>query len=85
MTHSLMPLLAFVLVIALIPLALWTMKRAGVGGAPAGNVLRQVAQLGLGASQRVAVVEVAVGHVRQPFENRRVSVAREHRHYISKE
>ncbi|HEX7637543.1 MAG TPA: flagellar biosynthetic protein FliO, partial [Burkholderiaceae bacterium] len=61
MTHSLMPLLAFVLVIALIPLALWTMKRAGVGGAPAGNVLRQVAQLGLGASQRVAVVEVAVG------------------------
>jgi flagellar protein FliO/FliZ len=61
MTTSLMPLLAFVLVIALIPLALWIMKRAGVGGAPTGGVLRHVAQLGLGASQRVTVVEIAVG------------------------
>jgi flagellar protein FliO/FliZ len=56
-----MPLLAFLLVIALIPLALWLMKRAGVGGAPTGGVLRHVAQLGLGASQRVTVVEIAVG------------------------
>ena len=61
MTTSLMPLLAFVLVIALIPVALWMMKRAGVGGAPSGSVLRHVAQLGLGASQRVTVVEIAVG------------------------
>ena len=61
MTTSLMPLLAFLLVIALIPLALWMMKRAGVGGAPSGGVLRQVAQLALGASQRVTVVEIAVG------------------------
>ena len=58
---SLMPLLAFVAVIALIPLALWTMKRAGVGGAATGGVLRAVAQLGLGSTQRVTVVEVAVG------------------------
>ena len=56
-----MPLLAFVAVIALIPLALWTMKRAGVGGAASGGVLRPVANLALGNSQRVAVVEVAVG------------------------
>jgi len=61
MSNSLMPLLAFLLVIALIPLALWMMKRAGVGGAPSGGVLRQVAQLALGASQRVTVVEIAVG------------------------
>ena len=61
MTTSLMPLLAFVLVIALIPAALWMMKRAGVGGAPSGGVLKHVAQLGLGASQRVTVVEIAVG------------------------
>jgi flagellar protein FliO/FliZ len=61
MNTSLMPLLAFVLVIALIPAALWMMKRAGVGGAPTGGVLRQVAQLGLGASQRVTVVEITVG------------------------
>ena len=62
MTTSLMPLLAFVLVIAMIPVALWMMKRAGIGGAaPAGSVLRPVAQLGLGASQRISVVEIVVG------------------------
>ena len=62
MTTSLMPLLAFVLVIALIPAALWMMKRAGLGvGVAQGGVLKHVAQLGLGASQRVQVVEIAVG------------------------
>ncbi|MFL6678498.1 MAG: FliO/MopB family protein [Burkholderiaceae bacterium] len=61
MTPSLMPLLAFIAVIALIPLALWAMKRAGVGGVQTGNVLRPVANLSLGTSQRVAVVEIAVG------------------------
>ena len=62
MTTSLMPLLAFVLVIAMIPAALWMMKRAGIGGAaPAGSVLRHVSQLSLGTSQRVTVVEIAVG------------------------
>jgi flagellar protein FliO/FliZ len=68
MTTSLMPLLAFLLVIALIPAALWMMKRAGVGGSPAGGVLRHVAQLGLGASQRVTVVEIAVGAERHWLE-----------------
>ena len=62
MTTSLMPLLAFLLVIAMIPLALWMMKRAGLGGAaPAGSVLRHVSQLSLGTAQRVTVVEIAVG------------------------
>jgi len=36
MTTSLMPLMAFLFVIAMIPAALWLMKRAGLGGgAPA--------------------------------------------------
>jgi flagellar protein FliO/FliZ len=61
MTSSLMPLLAFVAVIALIPAALWAMKRSGIGGAHAGGVLRPVANLALGNAQRVAVVEIAVG------------------------
>lgn len=63
MTTSLMPLAAFLFVIAMIPLALWLMKRAGLGGAggPQGSVLRHVSQLSLGTSQRVTVVEVAVG------------------------
>jgi flagellar protein FliO/FliZ len=58
-----MPLVAFLFVIAMIPVALWLMKRAGLGGAggPQGNVLRHVAQLSLGTSQRVTVVEIAVG------------------------
>ena len=56
-----MPLLAFVLVIALIPVALWVMKRAGVGGMQTAGVLRPIAQMSLGASQRVTVVEIAVG------------------------
>jgi len=63
MTASLMPLVAFLFVIAMIPVALWLMKRAGIGGAtgPAGSVLRHVSQLSLGTSQRVTVVEIAVG------------------------
>ena len=63
MMTSLMPLVAFLFVIAMIPVALWLMKRAGLGGAggPQGSVLRHVSQLSLGTSQRVTVVEVAVG------------------------
>jgi flagellar protein FliO/FliZ len=61
MSTSLMPLLAFVVVIALIPIVLWTMKRAGVGNAQSGSVLRHVAQIGVGSTQRVVVVEIAVG------------------------
>jgi flagellar protein FliO/FliZ len=61
MNTSLMPLLAFVLVVALIPVALWFMKRAGVGGVQATGVMRLVGQLSLGASQRVSIVEVSVG------------------------
>ena len=61
MTTSLMPLLAFVLVIAMIPVALWLMKRAGVGGMQTAGVLKPVAQLALGASQRVTIVELTVG------------------------
>ena len=65
MTTSLMPLVAFLFVIAMIPVALWMMKRAGIGGAaPAGSVLRHVSQLSLGTSQRVTVVEITVGSER---------------------
>ena len=33
MTTSLMPLMAFLFVVAMIPVALWLLKRAGIGGA----------------------------------------------------
>ncbi|MCX8004085.1 MAG: flagellar biosynthetic protein FliO [Burkholderiaceae bacterium] len=55
---SLLPLLlAFALVLALIPAAVWFLKRLGAAsGAPSGG-LRVVAQLPLGARERLVVVE----------------------------
>ena len=63
MTTSLIPLVTFLFVIAMILVALWLMKRAGLGGVGGlqGSVLRHVAQLSLRTSQRVTVVEIAVG------------------------
>jgi flagellar protein FliO/FliZ len=60
-----MPLLVFVAVVALIPLALWGMRRAGLGGAPQGNLLRTVSSLSLSPSQRVVVVELMQGAASQ--------------------
>ena len=58
------PLLWFGAVIALIPLALWLLKRTPLGGGVAHGPLRplrQIAALPLSASQRVAIVEVGHG------------------------
>ena len=46
-TSALMPLLAFAAVVLMIPLALWLMRRAGLGGAAPGNLLRVVSSLSL--------------------------------------
>lgn len=58
---SLWPLLVFVAVVAMIPLSLWLMRRAGLGGVAQGNLLRAVASLSLSPSQKVVVVELSVG------------------------
>lgn len=55
------PLLWFGAVIALIPLALWLLKRTPLGGGVAHGPLRHVAALPLSATQRVAIVEVGRG------------------------
>jgi flagellar biogenesis protein FliO len=55
------PLLAFVLVLLAIPLALWAMKRAGLGGSGPGHLLRNVTSLSLSPTQKVMVVEMALG------------------------
>jgi len=61
MTDGLGALLAFALVAALIPLALWLVKRSPLGAAAAGTRgLRTVQVLPLSASQRIVTVEV--GH-----------------------
>ena len=54
-------LLWFVAIVALIPLALWLLKRTPLGGAGGNGVLRSVAALPLSASQRIVTVEVGQG------------------------
>ena len=59
------PLLWFGAVIALIPLALWLLKRTPLGGGAGSGRMRHVAVLPLSASQRLAIVEVGSGAARR--------------------
>jgi flagellar protein FliO/FliZ len=59
------PLAAFVLIVALIPAALWLLKRTPLGGAGTGGVMRVVAALPLSPSQRLVTVEVGNGDDRR--------------------
>jgi flagellar protein FliO/FliZ len=54
-------LLSFAAVIALIPLALWLLKRTPLGGSGAGRGLKSIGVLPLSASQRIVTVEVGSG------------------------
>ena len=65
MTPGYGSLLGFAAVIALIPLALWLLKRTPVGGAAAHGVMRVVAMLPISANQRLLAVEVGRGEQRQ--------------------
>jgi flagellar protein FliO/FliZ len=68
MTASWMSLLWFALIVALIPVALWLLKRSGVAGAMARSQalsLRQVGTLGLGPQQRIVAIEVGEGEARR--------------------
>ncbi len=69
MTSILGPLLAFVLILALIPAALWLLKRTPLGGAGAGGAaaagLRLVGTLALAPNQRLVTVEVGSGDQRR--------------------
>ena len=58
-------LLWFIAILALIPLALWLLKRTPVGGAGSAQLLRSVAALPLSASQRIVTVEVGQGDARR--------------------
>jgi flagellar protein FliO/FliZ len=62
---SLTSLLSFALVIALIPLALWLLKRTPLGGTAQGQALRSVAVLPLSATQRIVTIEVGRGEQRR--------------------
>ncbi len=65
MTPSIGSLLGFVAVIALIPVALWLLKRSPIGGAAAHGVLRVVAMLPISTNQRLLAVEVGSGEARR--------------------
>ena len=62
-------LLWFIAILALIPAALWLLKRtpagAMLGGAGSSQMLRSVAALPLSASQRIVTVEVGQGEERR--------------------
>jgi flagellar protein FliO/FliZ len=62
---GLLPFLWFLGIVALIPVALWLLKRTPLGGAAAAGVLRVVAQLPTAPNQRLLVVEVGQGDDRR--------------------
>jgi flagellar protein FliO/FliZ len=55
------PLLAFMAVVVMIPVALWLLRRSGYAGAGQDGLLRTVSTLALSPSQKVVVVEVGQG------------------------
>ena len=58
-------LLWFIAIIALIPLALWLLKRTPMGGANAHGLMRSVAVLPISPNQRIVTVEVGQGDERR--------------------
>ena len=60
-------LLWFVLIVALIPLALWLLKRTRIGGAGNSQLMRTVGSLPLSPSQRLVTVEL--GRTRIPIKH----------------
>jgi flagellar protein FliO/FliZ len=59
------PVAAFVLILALIPAALWLLKRTPLGGHATGAPMRLVGALPLSPNQRVVTVEVGQGEDRR--------------------
>ena len=64
-SNGLSALLWFVAIVAMIPVALWLLKRTPMGGAASGGLMRSVAALPLSASQRIVTVEVGQGAARR--------------------
>jgi flagellar protein FliO/FliZ len=61
MTSAFGSLFGFVAIIALIPIALWLLKRTPIGGGSGAGVMRTVAMLPISTSQRLLTVEVGTG------------------------
>ena len=59
------PLAAFLLILALIPAALWLLKRTPLGAAASSGPVRLVGALPLAPNQRIVTVEVGAGDERR--------------------
>lgn len=59
------PLLWFIAILAMIPLALWLLKRTPLGGAGGALVTKSIGVLPLSPSQRIVTVEVGSGEDRR--------------------
>ena len=65
MTSGITSFLWFIAIIAMIPLALWLLKRTPMGGATAHGLMRSIAVLPVSPSQRLVTVEVGSGDERR--------------------
>ena len=65
MPNGLSAVLWFCAIVALIPLALWFLKRTPLGGAGGAGVMKSIAMLPLSTSQRIVTVEVGSGDERR--------------------
>lgn len=63
--YSLMPLVWFIAIIVMIPLALWLLKRTPLGATASQGVMRTVATLPISQNQRLVTVEVGQGDDRR--------------------
>jgi flagellar protein FliO/FliZ len=65
MSPAITSLLGFVAVVALIPIALWLLKRTPMGGGASAGLMRVIAMLPISANQRLMTVEVGSGDERR--------------------
>ncbi len=63
-SYSLTPLLWFIAIIVMIPLALWLLKRTPLGAGASGGLMRSIASLPISQNQRLVTVEVGQGEDR---------------------
>jgi flagellar protein FliO/FliZ len=64
-----MSILWFIAIVAMIPLALWLLKRspygASLGATGTGSITRTVSSMALSPSQRIVTIEVGAGDAKQ--------------------
>ena len=65
MSQGITSLLWFIAILALIPAALWLLKRTPMGGAGSHGLMRSIAVLPISQSQRIVTVEVGSGEGRR--------------------